>query len=61
MTISELICHLQQIKCEHGDLEVIIMSNGIGYQAYKVTATIACDGVKDFQAACICGTRNRKS
>lgn len=23
MTISELICRLQAIKCEHGDLEVI--------------------------------------
>lgn len=23
MTISELICRLQAIKCEHGDLEVL--------------------------------------
>lgn len=25
MTISELICRLQAIKCEHGDLEVAVV------------------------------------
>ena len=24
MTISELICRLQAIKCEHGDLEILL-------------------------------------
>lgn len=27
MTISELICRLQAIKCEHGDLEVIFFGD----------------------------------
>lgn len=29
MTISELICRLQEVKCEHGDLEVRIASRNI--------------------------------
>ena len=25
MTISELICRLQAVKCEHGDLKVVVL------------------------------------
>lgn len=30
MTISEVICRLQQIKCEHGDLIVAVPYNNNG-------------------------------
>lgn len=38
MTISELICRLQAIKCEHGDLLVAVPynSNGAMTDAEKV-------------------------
>lgn len=32
MTISELICRLQAIKCEHGDLPVTAMEDDMFYE-----------------------------
>lgn len=36
MTISELICRLQAIKCEHGDLPILLDANDCESPVIKV-------------------------
>lgn len=48
MTISELICRLQAIKCKHGDLKVRIVGNGVDYGEIKRVGTLASiEGLED--------------
>lgn len=40
MTISELICRLQAIKCEHGDLEVYHATDNLLLRPVEIEADI---------------------
>lgn len=52
MTISELICRLQAIKCEHGDLKVNFDDGGWS-PARNVEARMLTNGVTETKEACI--------
>lgn len=61
MTISELICRLQAVKCEHGDLEVLFFGD-TWYQIGEVKMKRLMHVPHVWQEfACIEHTSNRQS
>lgn len=54
MTISELICRLQAIKCSHGDIEIVIGSPAEWNLASNAEMKLLLDDRNEFhEYACI--------